>query len=622
MRKIKGEITIRILKSMAVYLVSAAAIPLSANEAVEETVIVASRIATPERETAVSVTVIDAAEIALLGYPDIGRMLDQQAGIAVTQDGGLGKTSTLRIRGEEGFRTRILLDGIDIADPASPQVSPRLEHLMSAGLGRIEVLRGPQGLLYGADAGGVLSMTSARPVRPVQGAVWAEGGSANFRNIGASFGGQWRTIEGTLSISDVDTDGFNATTADTRNPDRDGYSNTTTHATLSSDISDTLKVGATFHDISGANEYDGCFDPITFARINACRDTYDQSAWRLFTTLAGDRSQHTLSVSRNTIERDNFSAGSAVFSTEGVTEEASLIGSVNFWQASRLTYGVDYREQSFDDGSNNRDRRDRGGYLEISHRVGNAIHATLGVRHDNNDDFGDNTSWRATAVRSDYLGAARMTLRGSIGTGFRSPSPYEIAYNAGPFSFPPAGEAALVQEKSAGWEIATGIEWSGHSAELVYFEQTIDDEIFFDLAAFSGYLQRQGTSRSTGVEAIGELRLADGWQLRINGTWNDTETTDGDYRPYRPRVHGNASLRWQASTLSAALSARAARDAIDITGAEIDSYVVADLNIRYSVADNLELTARIENLGDARYEQIPGFSMQGRSGFAGIKYEW
>ena len=62
--------------------------------------------------------------------------------VTVTMDGGYGKAAAVRIRGEEGYRTRIVLDGINIADPSSPQISPRVEHLLSSGLSRVEILRG------------------------------------------------------------------------------------------------------------------------------------------------------------------------------------------------------------------------------------------------------------------------------------------------------------------------------------------------------------------------------------------------------------------------------------------------------------------------------------------------
>ena len=128
--------------------------------AIDETVIVASRVADLSHQVGVSVSVLDREDILSLGYPDLGSLLDTQPGVTVTMDGGFGKAAAVRIRGEEGFRTRIVLDGINIADPSSPQISPRIEHILGSELTRVEILRGPQGLLWGADAGGVVLMST------------------------------------------------------------------------------------------------------------------------------------------------------------------------------------------------------------------------------------------------------------------------------------------------------------------------------------------------------------------------------------------------------------------------------------------------------------------------------
>ena len=96
------------------------------NDRVEETVVVASRTPDLIDQIGVSVTVLDQDAMHAFGYPDLGSLLDTQPGVTVTMDGGYGKAAAVRIRGEEGYRTRIVLDGINIADPSSPQISPRL----------------------------------------------------------------------------------------------------------------------------------------------------------------------------------------------------------------------------------------------------------------------------------------------------------------------------------------------------------------------------------------------------------------------------------------------------------------------------------------------------------------
>ena len=145
-----------------------------------EEVVVSSRTPDLIDEIGVSVSVIDEDTMRSLAYPDLASLLDTQPGVTVTMDGGYGKAAAVRIRGEEGYRTRIVLDGINIADPSSPQVSPRIEHLVSSGLTQVEILRGPQGLLWGADAGGVILMSTTDAVAESGVEGYVEAGSDDF----------------------------------------------------------------------------------------------------------------------------------------------------------------------------------------------------------------------------------------------------------------------------------------------------------------------------------------------------------------------------------------------------------------------------------------------------------
>ena len=109
---------------------------------IEETVVVADRVETAVESLAVSVNVMDRELISALGSATLPQLLRSQVGISTTQTGGIGAVSGIRVRGQDGFRTRVLIDGIDISDPSSPQIAPRMEHIVAGSLERVEVLRG------------------------------------------------------------------------------------------------------------------------------------------------------------------------------------------------------------------------------------------------------------------------------------------------------------------------------------------------------------------------------------------------------------------------------------------------------------------------------------------------
>ena len=582
-----------------------------------EEVVVSSRTPDLIDQIGVSVSVIDEDTMRSLAYPDLASLLDTQPGVTVTMDGGYGKAAAVRIRGEEGYRTRIVLDGINIADPSSPQVSPRIEHLVSSGLTRAEILRGPQGLLWGADAGGVILMSTTDAVAESGVEGYVEAGSDDFYQ--GAINGVLSTdqLTASVSLSQLETDGFNAREIDSVHPDRDGYENTTLHGALSWAISDEMSLNFAATDISGDNEYDGCYDTATFALIHDCDDEYEQQAWRGALSYASDQHTVELSYASSDTERAFFSAGVLSYETEGETNTTSLTGAWRLTDNTRLTYGLDQEEQSLSDASTDWSRDNTGIYLEAQQRFGRGV-MTVGWRHDDNDDFGEFDSWRVSG-RYDLDGMGEgWALRAAIGTGFRAPSLYEIAYNNGPFAYPPASSAPLLEEESEGWEVAVLGTLGKLDIELIWFDQEIDNEIIFDLAGYSGYLQTTGTSSSEGLEIIATLPLSERWRIEGNFTSLDAKQQNGNDRAYRPDQTGQVSVVWTRSTLRARVTGRYTGDATDPFMTSIDDTFTLDLSAQWDLSERWALEARVLNVTDHDDQQLPGYYVPGMTAYAGV----
>ena len=136
----------------------------STDQDVEEIIVVAHRLPVPSSKVASSVSVLTQEDIAEYGNLSIKDILRQTPGVASTSNGGMGATSSLRIRGEEGFRALALFDGIRLSDPSATQVATPIEHILGDGIGQVEIIRGPQGLNFGADAGGIIAL-SPKPMK-------------------------------------------------------------------------------------------------------------------------------------------------------------------------------------------------------------------------------------------------------------------------------------------------------------------------------------------------------------------------------------------------------------------------------------------------------------------------
>src|SRR5690606_19274721 len=124
-----------------------------------------------------------------------------------------------------------------------------------------------------------------------------------------------------------------------------------------------------------------------------------------------------------------------------------------------------------------------------------------------------------------------------------------------------------------------------------WFDQRIEDEIFFDLAGFSGYLQSLGTSRSQGLELAAEVPIGMRWQLLANFTYNDTEDADGEQRVRRPERLANLGARFSSPDERFRFIAnyRMSRDAVDelfgIGRVPLDDYEVLDLSAAYTIGE-------------------------------------
>lgn len=592
--------------------------------ALEEIVVTSSRVPTALRQIGTSVSVLTEVEIAERGFNSLYDVLRTQPSIGVTNSGGQGKSTSLRVRGEEGFRTLVLLDGIDITDTSTPQAMPRMEYLLSSGIQRVEILRGPQGLMYGADAGGVVNISTIARNDGLGGEISAEGGRYGSREFTGNVGGGNDTVDFTLSAADYETDGFNARSTDTDLNDDDGYDNTTLHGRVGWNVTDDLRLSLVGRDVDGSSDYDSCFTVDTFTETNACKDEFKQKAWRAGGEFETERFTHELFYSNNDSDRDSYSEGKLSGEFGGEIERYGYLGSFTGGEALRLVYGADFEDESADGTYLNEDREQDGYYLEYQGGFYEQVYLTAGARYDDNDDFGSNTSYRTSAAYLVPLGDGELKFKATYGTGFRAPSLSEIATNLDPFTLPPALGTSLSEEKSKGYDI--GATWMGNSGlylEAVYFNQTIEDEIIYDPLSF-GYLQASGDTESQGVELIGDWPILENLSLSGNYTYNDTETFDGGDRAFRPKHLGNLGIRWAGldERLVLGLNVRLSRDASDLNGSSLDDYELVDFNASYLVGWGVEVYGRVENLLDEDYEEFPTYNTSGAAGYAGLRYSF
>ena len=618
MLPIKPGLAIAVLAASCWQGASAQNSTASAQNEPEQIVVVANRVPVPLRRIATSVSVVEASDIKDRGNISLKDILRQTTAIGGSNYGGTGSLSAIRIRGEEGFRTLMLFDGIELSDPSGPQVATPIEHLLTGGIGRVEVLRGPQGLNYGADAGGVVSISSLAAEQGLHIDIDGQAGSFGTEQLASTVSAANERADFYLSVADYSSDGYNARISDTTVADKDDYENQTWHARLGYNISQNLRLELAHHNVEGASQYDGCFAGTT---VYDCEAIYELEATRVSATYNSDAFSHVLAYSQSDTDRDDLALGVSAFSSMGELERWEYTGSAQQLPGFDLVFGIDLEQER----NGNLQRDNAGYYVELLSDFSDSLIFTAGARQDDNDDFGEHLSYRVSAAYLITVNSGVVKLKSSYGTGFRAPSLYEIAYNRGSFAFPPASLTILSEETSTGFEY--GIEYqvdNGLHLELVRFDQRVEDAIYFDLAAFSGYLQDLGTSDSTGYELIADYPLSSQLRLTANYTYNETGRPNGQQRLRRPEHLANAGISYRDNSDRFALHAfyRMSSDAIDEvfgTLVPLEDTGVLDISGSYRLTDQVELYGRIENVLDDEFQEVVDYRSPERASYVGIR---
>lgn len=594
----------------------------------EKMTITASRIEQPLRQVGSSVSVLTTKDLEVKSYLPLADTLRTLPSVRASNSGGLGKNTAIRIRGEESYRTLLLIDGINVSDTTSPQITPRFDHLLNSQFDRVEVLRGPQGLIYGADAAGVVSVFSKRAQAPLEIDAAIEAGSFNTRNINGNIRGKNDIAHYSLSLADVTSDGFNTRTDDVTEDD-DGYENTTMHFTAGITPSKNLGANITFRQVDSSSDYDNCdyFTPdFTLIEADDCVADYVSTSGKISGYYVYKNTKHDMSYASTETKNFSFGSESGDVSSDnrGRITQAQYVGNANINDSLNLTWGLDNKTEKYENfrypSSYKRDQI--GLYLEAQSNIAERFYFTIGARKDDNEDFGKHDSIRASSAYLISIGNNELKIKTVIGTGFRAPSLFEMySTQDSNIDFTP--------EESVGYE--AGIEFisSTIQAEITAFHSTITDEIYYDNTTFN-YNQSSGDTLSKGVDISLKTFIGEHWTINTNYTFNETDvdnnTGNRSVRARRPKHAFNAGINYTLlnNTVNIAVNYRNNSDMVDYdffdSPTEIDDYDIFDISASWQAIESLQIYLRILNLLEENYVEVPNYNTAGLSAYTGIRY--
>ena len=609
-----------------------------------EIVVTAARIATPAREVASSVTVVAGRDLDRSRGASVLDALRSAVGLSESANGGPGSTSSILLRGSNSEHVLVLLDGVELNDPMNPSRSFDFAHLGLEGVERVEVLRGPQSPLYGSDAlGGVINILTRRGEGRPALSFTAQGGSYGTVSNGLDFGGAAGVFHYALGLSQFSTRGFSAaSSAYAGNAEKDGYRGLGVSGRAGVALTGGFEADLIVRAVSDRTDLDAFGGPGGDDPNSAQR--YDSVFLRgqARAIFAGGRWEQKLGL---TYVRADRALDNPVDALHPLDSELAAYGSARAavdWQnnlflsdANTLTFGLDLaREQGdsqytsrsaygeYDSLFPGRTADQAGLYVQDRIRLADRFFATAGARLDRHSRSGAALTYRIAPAY--YLESTGTRFKATLGTGFKSPSLYQL-YAPGT-SWGPIGNAALAAERCLGWDAGIEQEFLGGAltAGVTYYRNDFRNLIDFDFSR--GYINI-GRARTRGVEISAEARAASGLLARLSYTSLEARDLDSGAAllrrpnarltarvdvPFLGKFTAGLAAAWTGARHDKDFSGWEARDVV------LAPYMLLDASLSYALGPAARLFVRADNILDARYETVYGYGTARFAVYGGI----
>jgi vitamin B12 transporter len=615
-------------KIITLALFGATAFPIAASadtSGMEEIVVTAARMPQALDKSIADTTVLNEQDIKKSGAPDVVTLLRSVPGIEIAQNGGMGSSSGIYMRGTSPSQVLVLLDGVRI--DSATMGTTAIEHIMLDNIERIEVVRGNVSSLYGSEAiGGVIQLFTRQGRGAPAFNASAGVGNEGTQRMSAGFSGSVNDTSFSVNAGRVKTDGVSAINPQLltgSNPNKNGYDNSTLDAQIKHAINADHALTASVFSTRGNSSYDISGLPTAINNIIENIDKLSLSSDDQISSMWHSQ----VRLSQGVDDSQTF----GVYPGRFQTRSNQLAWQNNFKLADNqhLSLSVENLKQAVTSNT-------------IFSQTGRNVNSVLGgyvgeygaqqvqlnLRQDRYSDFGAaNTgllgyglsfadSWRATA---------------SISNAFKAPTFDDMywPFKDYGFGYTYAGNPNLKPERSVNKEAGLHYAANGQRVDAVYFDNRIGDLIVGNgLPALTYINISQAKINGQELNYAGDFGNT---HLRASATFqNPRDGMTGQVLARRAKEFGNFGVNQDFGVLNMGAEVRYSGARQDVyyntntftsTAATLPGYQLLNLTARYQIDKNLNLSARVGNLFNRSYSEVYGYNTPGRTLFVGLSYQ-
>jgi len=620
----------------AVALLAAAPAVAEETQQAEPVLVTATRTETPAGQLGAAVTVITGDEIDTRRYPTVDEALRMVPGLELRRSGSFGKTTSLSIRGANPNQVQVLVDGVRVKGTTTGLAE--LSDLSPDMIERIEVIRGPQSTLHGADAiGGVVHIITRRGRGPLSAWTTQEVGNYDTLRSAAGASGAKGILDYSLGLSHLESNG--QFTNDGLNQD-----SVSARFGLSLPGQTTVSLATRWNQTNVGLPIEFVGTPAPIVPTIDPNTKQESETWTLGLTA------HTRPVSWWGSEfrlgrywnktafidpADPFACPPATFGPpcdfpgtfEAERREVEWLNHFHIGTWSTSTFGVEYRhERANVQGTSGFGEVTEtvSGLFQQQFRFFDRLFMSAGVRVEDNTVFGRSVTERGSLAY--HIKEWGTRIRGGAGSGFRAPTFNDLF-------FPGFSNEELLPEKSFSYDFGVDQNfWSNRvRLGLTYFQTKFTNLIAccVTLPTFPFVTTGNiGRARSAGIEFTSEVDVLDNLTAAVNYTYTDTENLLTDRPlPREPRHRWNIRLAWEpwkrwllwTEVHAVTRQWEPVGEVYNSGHTRVDLGTTVRVLERWGHLKYVDLTGRVQNLLDEAYAEVRGFPALGITGIVGVR---
>jgi vitamin B12 transporter len=614
-------------------------------------VVSASKVPKPASSLTQPVTVLSGEDLRARGVTRVSDALREVPGAALVQNGSYGAVTSLFLRGGESRYTKVLIDGVPVNAPGG---FFDFSHLTTDNIDRIEIVRGPASVLYGADAvSGIVQIFTRKGSREPRASIGARGGTYRSLDVDADAAGTTPLGGFSLGAAQHSTDGILPFNNEYRNGTLSGA------VALAEGAAGDARISARYTAAEFHYPTDFAGQPVDSNSYRTQhRLTVGLDAGRTLTSniqarlLAGsnDVSDLTEDIA---IPFGGSTPEHSAFKSRGYRRSAE--GRLAFFLPTdaTLTVGTTY-EREHENSSNgsgavgapmvqtdsfDASRQNVAYYSELLGNLTERFSYTLSGRVDDNSDYDRFGTYRIGA-NAGLLPALRV--RASLSTAFNAP-----AFNQLRPTLFTVGSPTLRPERIRSAEIGVMTSFRPELIQLSasYFTQRFSDLIQYvngGPPTFKGSYANLTGASSNGYEAELQMSPARSWRGSASFTIVNPRVSEvepayqggdhvGDALIRRPSHSGSVVVSYarpSSASFGASVNFVGKRPDTDFAQfpsprVTLPSYTKLDLSTELPLTGlhrgGLTLSARIENALDKHYEDVLHYAAPGRTILIGAR---